>query len=120
MHAMCPLREQLNRHAEGDTNILEKGHADLPLGDGAFVVKRYQRSAVGVDINQREHMRTPLRLARTVEHIVSNCMGTGEHGGGNPASAYDDPRIQEFLVTFREKNPFQSRLAEQEAQVRCV
>lgn len=115
VETMCPLKEQTSRLADSDVHMLEKDPSGLELRHGHCLVKRYQRSAAGVDIGQSDLVRTPLWLARTVDHLVVACMDKGAHGGGDPTLAFDDPRIRDFLATFRQKNPSRAHLAEQEA-----
>ncbi|CAN0256846.1 unnamed protein product, partial [Ectocarpus sp. 8 AP-2014] len=67
---MCPLKEQTTRLAESAVHMLEKDPSGQELQHGHCLVKRYQRSAAGVDVGQSDLMRTPLWLARTVDHLV--------------------------------------------------
>lgn len=115
VQAMCLLREQTTRLADSDVHMLEKDTSGLELQNGHCLIKRYQRSAAGVDIGHSDLMRTPLWLARTVDHLVVECMDKGAHGGGDPTLAFNDPRIRDILATFRRKNPSRAHLAEQEA-----
>ncbi|CAM9403052.1 unnamed protein product [Pylaiella littoralis] len=127
VEGMCPLEEMLRR-VPGDLHILEKEHPGLFMpdeGDGVpprlwshddLVVKRHQRAAAGTDISKPELLRTPLWLARTVDHLVMNCVDKGPHGGGDPATAWDDPRIQEYVAKFRANNPSRADSAEEETE----
>ncbi|CAM9584626.1 unnamed protein product [Hapterophycus canaliculatus] len=127
VEAMCPA-EEMSRRVPGDLHILEKEHPDLFMpdtGDGGpprlwshddLVVKRHQRAAAGTDISKPELLRTPLWLAHTVDHLVMNCVDKGPHGGGDPAAAWDDPRIQEYVAKFRANNPSRADSAEEETE----
>ncbi|CAM9421682.1 unnamed protein product, partial [Ectocarpus sp. 8 AP-2014] len=127
VEAMCPP-EEMSRRVPGDLHILEKEHPDFfmpDLGDGGpprlwlhddLVVKRHQRAAAGMDISKPELLRTPLWLARTVDHLVMDCMDKGPHGGGDPALVWDDPRIQEYMAKFRANNPSRADSAEEETE----
>lgn len=123
---MCPL-EEMSRRVPGDLHILEKEHPALlmpaeegrrprPWSNNDLIVKRHQRAAAGMDISKPELLRTPKWLARTVDHLVANCMDKGPHGGGDPDSAWEDPRIEEYLVKFRANNPSRADSAEEETE----
>ncbi|CAN0533446.1 unnamed protein product, partial [Scytosiphon promiscuus] len=97
VEGMCPL-EEMSRRVPGDLHILEKEHPALlmpaeggdrgapprPWSNDELVVKRHQRAAAGMDISKPELLRTPQWLARTVDHLVANCMDKGPQGGGGP------------------------------------
>lgn len=127
VEAMCPLEESLRR-VPGDLHILEKEHPALFMpdkGNGAarrlwlhddLVVKRHQRAAAGMDISKPELLRTPPWLAYTVDHLVMNCVDKGPHGGGDPAAAWEDPRVEEYMAKFRANNPSRADCAEEETE----
>ncbi|CAM9624038.1 unnamed protein product [Ascophyllum nodosum] len=109
VESMCPEGERRRRIDHNDLDILETEHRGLYMShhrDGApkhlikadDLVKRHMRAAAGTDISKPELLRTPLWLARTVDHLVLHCMDKGPQGGGDPAFAWQDPRIQSFMA----------------------
>ena len=109
VESMCPEGERRRRIDHNGLDILETEHRGLYMShhrDGApkrlikadDLVKRHMRAAAGTDISKPELLRTPLWLARTVDHLVLHCMDKGPQGGGDPAFAWQDPRIQSFMA----------------------
>ncbi|CAM9918002.1 unnamed protein product, partial [Choristocarpus tenellus] len=110
VQGMCSTAEVAERLRDRNLDVLEREHPDFKREgtDEAWhaselMIKKHQRAAAGLDISKPELLRTPEWLARTMDHIVENCVDKG----WEPQSSVggDDPRLIGYLAKNTPNGP---------------